>query len=135
MNKIAELLHDQHGSDYVSALQLFNVNAYEIEDKFQKALDDGLYQSDNILAFGRTPEQWAAEEAWSEIRNKVLTRWMKTIPRDQMIAMLTALSAIDPAATVEYLPGESLTTATMMRAWNDANPTENAIQINPDFLP
>lgn len=48
MDKITDILLAQHSSNYAIALSNLGGSAAEIESKFQKALDDGLYQADNI---------------------------------------------------------------------------------------
>ena len=60
-----------------------------------------------FVAFGRPLEEWAAQEAYNELKSAVLSAWMLSISRDQMIATLTTME-VSGDARIGYIPGEDL---------------------------
>lgn len=129
---IREIIIKQHGSNCIVAL---NGDAESIISEHQTALDTGKYSDDpRVYLYNQDAVQVAAQEAYNRIKHEVLSRWMRSVTREQMLGMLNALS-MTMFPSIEYLPGESISIMELSRAWNDANPSSPAISINPDALP
>ena len=87
-----------------------------------------------VYLYNQDAAQVAAQEAYSRIKYEVLSRWMRSVTREQMLGMLNALS-MTMFPSIEYLPGEPISLMELARAWSSANPESPAISINPDALP
>ena len=129
---IREIIIKEHGSNCIVAL---NGDAENIISEHQAMLDAGNYGNDpRVYLYNQDAAQVAAQEAYNRIKREVLSRWIRSVTREQMLGMLNALS-MTMFPSVEYLPGESISIMELSRAWNDANPSSPAISINPDALP
>ena len=134
---IYEELRQQHGSDFVVALSLFDgdgdASAYEICEKYQQSYDAGEYQDHPfVLLCGEAPEDAAKREAYNEIKAEILRRWLSRIPRESMLATLETLNKL-PCCTVHWLNGEKISVSLLMQSWNDANPTQAPIYMVNDI--
>lgn len=127
--KIEEIIRKEHGSNCIIALE---GGADAIIKEYQTLLDSGEYDNDIL---GREPAQIAAQDAYNQIKQEVLTQWLQRVPRNQMIGMLNAMSQILGGGSIEYLPGESLGPVLAAECWNQANPDADPITINLNYLP
>lgn len=126
-----------HGSNCILALRHLGGDPDTIIQSAQEALDNGLYSDPMTTMYfsGMAPEEIAAQDAYNKIRAEVLSGWLRSIPRDQMLATLTSMLKIPEGCSMEYLPGESMGPTLLMEEWNKANPQERPICYNPNLLP
>lgn len=132
MDKIEDIIKREHGNSCMLAL---DGDARSIINEHQKLLDDGEYNDHPYVYLGISkPDQVAAQEAYNRLKHTVLTRWMQSVTREQMVATLNTL-AMTPFASLEYLPGEPISSVFVLaQAWNEANPASPEIHVNPDYL-
>lgn len=134
---IEDIIRKNHGSNCILALHHLGGDPDTIIQSAQDALDNGLYSDPMTTMYfsGMAPEEIAAQDAYNKIRAEVLSGWLRSIPRDQMLATLTSMLKIPEGCSMEYLPGESMGPTLLMEEWNKANPQERPICYNPNLLP
>lgn len=129
---IESIIRRDHGSAAILAL---GQEADQIIAEHQQLLDSGEYDNSLVtLYFGTSPDEAAAQEAYNHIRDKALHSWLSGIPRRQIIETLNTMVSIVGGATIEPLPGESLSAVSLSQLWSKANPSEAPIGINQDYL-
>ena len=134
---IYDELCQQKGSNFMVVLNHLGGNASEICGKYQESYENGMYSHPSLdYLFGNTsPEERALRDAYNEIKHEILTRWLSRVPRQDMITVLNTLSSLTYMANVSYLPDETLSISELMHEWNDANPNEQHISLNSNYLP
>lgn len=131
---VYEEIRAKSGTNFEVILRGINVRATDICDKYQALYDAGEYNN-GIMSIGSTPEEMVLRDAYNEIRKTVLTGWLSQVSRDNMLGMLNAMSPMGDLIWVTFLPGESIGIRELMCCWNEANPEERPIGVNPDYLP
>lgn len=133
MTKIIDIIHRDHGSNAILAL---GPEADQIISQHQQLLDAGEYAGNPaVWLMGKSADEAAAQEAYNRIRDKALHNWLAAIPREQMVATLNTMAAMFDGCSIVPLPGESFSPSGLADLWSNANPGEEPIHPNPDFLP
>ena len=124
---VTEIIRRDHGSNCFITL---GVDADDVVKEYQSLVDNGQIQDHPYVWMGRDPVEVAANEAYNKMKSMVLTKWLRSVSREQMLGMVNALAQIVGGGRIEYLPGESIGAVALAEEWSKANPDSNPIMIN-----